>query len=197
MAGSDTTAIMLARFFNNILSHKRIQEKLVSELRSAYDDGSLTKPVRHSDCAKLPYLSACVRESMRFSVAGAGLPRISPPMDTTLPDGTIIPPSSMVTMNWNVIHFDREVFGHDAHIFRPERWIEADPETAARMSKYDFKFGFGPRVCIGKNLAHVEIWKVTATLLLEFDFELVGTPVLQHAWFDRLTGVDVRVSMRK
>ena len=49
---------------------------------------------------------------------------------------------------------------NDADIFRPERWIEADPSTRARYERTtEAIFGSGRFVCLGKNIAVMELNK--------------------------------------
>lgn len=43
-----------------------------------------------------------------------------------------------------------DVYGSDAEVFRPERWIEANDEERKTMEKNLLTFGSGNRVCIGK-----------------------------------------------
>ena len=54
----------------------------------------------------------------------------------------------------------KDVFGNDADIFRPERWIEADPSTRAKYERTtEVIFGSGRYVCLGKNIAWIELSK--------------------------------------
>lgn len=53
---------------------------------------------------------------------------ISIPLDEPIP-GTkdtqiLIPKGTLLVIPLNVVHHDPEVWGSDAHIFRPERWLE-------------------------------------------------------------------------
>lgn len=77
-------------------------------------------------------------------------------------EGRFIPPGTRVAHSiWAVTH-DVTVFGRDADIFRPERWIEADPATTRiKMQKQtELVFGYGRWGCAGKTIAFIELNKV-------------------------------------
>lgn len=89
-----------------------------------------------------------------------------------LPDGRFIPAGIIVGLNLSVMRFDRSVYGPDADIFRPERWLQCHsegPEAYARqLRKMDelntFVWGGGNRTCLGRFLAMTILYKVTAML---------------------------------
>ena len=83
-----------------------------------------------------------------------------------IPGGTIIGASA-----WT-IHAKEEIFGKRTEEFRPERWLEVDEGERKRMENSLFTFGYGSRVCIGKTVSFLEIYKVVPTLLLKFDVRL-------------------------
>ena len=72
------------------------------------------------------------------------------------------------------------IWGEDATLFRPERWLERSPEDPegkpSLMSKtaYEFPvFNAGPRTCLGKKMAELLAVHVIATLVWEYEFEEV------------------------
>ena len=61
----------------------------------------------------------------------------------------------------------------DARRFRPERWL-ASGRPSPQASQCHIPFGSGPRLCVGRALAMLEMRVVLATLFRRFDVERVG-----------------------
>jgi cytochrome P450 len=105
-------------------------KKLVDEIDEATVDGSLSQPsVRYSEAAKLPYLSACIKEGMRVHPSvGFTLPRYVPEYGCEIA-GKWFRGGSRVGVNAAVVHFDRNIFGDDADMFNPDRWFRPGVEN--------------------------------------------------------------------
>lgn len=124
--GIDTTAIGILANLGYIIGNSRVQKKLQQELDQAYKSLGLDAEARDftfKEVEKLPYLSAVITESTRLHPSiQYQLPRYVPPEGVQLgpyfiKKGTIcgISPRSM--------NRSKEIFGPDADVFRPERWI--------------------------------------------------------------------------
>jgi cytochrome P450 len=80
----------------------------------------------------MPYLQAVMKEAMRLH------PAVGIPMSRYVPkggaeiDGHWYPTGTVVGINAWVVHHDNGVFGEDADIFRPERWLEGDTRIMER-----------------------------------------------------------------
>lgn len=186
-AGSETTAISLAAIFYYLLRYPRCYQRLCREIDefsrsggfSNYDTGLVT----FAEAQKLPYLHACIQEAFRMHPA-AGLPleRVVPPQGAEIA-GNFFKGGTIVGASAWVIHRRAEIFGLDAHDYRPERWLpeaSADPEVESRrikeMNGMMFQFGLGSRTCIGKNISLLEIYKVVPSLLRRFNVCAIAKP---------------------
>ncbi|KIX08598.1 uncharacterized protein Z518_03254 [Rhinocladiella mackenziei CBS 650.93] len=180
-AGSDSTASTMQSFFWHVLSNRRVYDKLINEIMTA----DLSEMVSYNEAQNLPYFQACLKEAMRISPAvGLNITRKVPPGGAEI-DGVKLPAGTAVAVNGWVLHRHKGVFGQDAEVFRPERWLGGDKENIKTMDRCMFQFGGGSHVCIGRHLALLEMNKVLPQLLRRYDIQLVnpGKPLEHHSSF--------------
>ncbi|KAI5843515.1 cytochrome P450 [Morchella snyderi] len=161
VAGSDTTAATLRGILLNLLRTPDCYQTLISEI----DAYTATHPpfsvISYDDAAALPYLTACIKESMRFSPATPSiLPRHPNKGGLTLSDGRYIPESAKMSVNSHVCQRDPKLYGEDADVYNPQRWLGGGNKVR-EMERHDIHFGAGSRTCLGKNIAYLELWKMT------------------------------------
>jgi cytochrome P450 len=169
LAGSDTTAVVMRAILYYTIRTPGVLQKLRNEL----DNSGIAYPVSYKTAQALPYLDAVIRESMRIHFIGSILfERVVPASGYTLPDGTKLPAGTVIGMNPWTLNFDEEIWGADTEAFKPERWLQAPGEEKevfekrlAVMKHNDFSFSYGPRVCLGRHIATLEIYKVMPTVL--------------------------------
>jgi len=90
--------------------------------------------------------------------------------DDVWPDGTFVPAGTMVNYNIYSMGRDTGIWGSDAHVFRPERWLE---EESSVIGNYEYPvFNAGPRECLGRRLAMVEMKTCLAMILPQVSFKL-------------------------
>ncbi|PGH33547.1 hypothetical protein GX50_03619 [[Emmonsia] crescens] len=199
LAGSDTTAITLRAVFYYLCKNLSTYRKLQREVDSAVEEGRLSKPATYKETTELTYLGAVINEAMRIHPpTGFILERVVPDGGVTL-GGTYLPKGTIVGVNSWVIHYNKQVFGDDVDVFRPERWLEDDQEDIANRHRNMFAFGAGPRVCIGKHISLLEMWKVVAEFVRHFDFELEDPRAewnIQAGWFVEHEGLRLRFKRR-
>ena len=199
-AGSDSTASTMQSFFWHVLHDTQVYAKLVAEMDAAVASGTVPPAgnITWAQAQSLTYFQACLKEGMRVRPAvGLNISRIVPPEGIEL-DGRFFPGGTELSVNGWVLHRDRPTFGADADTYRPERWTE-DEERGRRMERYMFQFGGGAHLCIGRNLALLEINKVLPRLLRDFRFSLVhpDRPLTAHATFFVVqSGLDVFIQRR-
>ncbi|KAI8661121.1 hypothetical protein NCS55_00981300 [Fusarium keratoplasticum] len=204
LAGADTTAITIRAIFWYALHNPRAYKKLEEEILAA----DLADVASFSSARALPYLEACAREAMRMHPGVCMLlERYVPETGLKLPDGSFVPPDTAVGINPYVAGRNKGIWGEDADTYRPERWLQDEGETDAaykeRLRLYnaaDLTFGGGSRVCIGRNLAQLELYKIVATLIRKYEISLVDPDqpwVVTGSWFPRQKGLKCYLKKRE
>ncbi|KAM1001022.1 hypothetical protein ACFX2I_007597 [Malus domestica] len=89
-----------------------------------------------------------------------------------------LPAGVEVALSTLLVHHDKQLWGDDAHEFKPERFSEGISKATKKKFMY-FPFGGGPRNCIGQNFAMVEAKLALSLILQHFTFEL--SPSYAHA----------------
>ncbi|KAI6343283.1 hypothetical protein MCOR25_011149 [Pyricularia grisea] len=167
-AGTDTTATALTGWTYFVCTHPEAYRRLIEEVRG----GLPTEDhIKWENVRKLSYLEATIHEALRlYPPSPASQQRVVPRGGATIdgyfvPEGTTIAVPPWVSTH-SAMHF------HDPESFRPERWLGEDERYAKDDFNASLPFGTGPRVCIGRNLAYMEMQLITATLLWNYDIEL-------------------------
>ncbi|KAJ2929185.1 hypothetical protein H1R20_g7906, partial [Candolleomyces eurysporus] len=165
--GSETSATGIGTFFLAMLCHPEVQDKAFAELERVLGPNRLPT---FEDKGKLPYITAIMRESLRWQNPNPiALPHMSTEDDVY--KGYRIPKGSMVIGNvWALMHNEEEF--PEPMAFKPERFLNPDgslnehvrdPATAI--------FGFGRRLCPGRYIALSALWLTIASVLAAFRIE--------------------------
>jgi cytochrome P450 len=176
-AGSDTTAISLRAVLYYTLKNPPVLARLNEELSTAVAAGKLSFPITWKESQSLPYLDAVIKEALRLHPAvGLPLERLVPASGLQLPSGPLLPAGTIVGASPWIIHRDESIFGADANVFNPGRWLKKKGETETEftsrergMVRATFTFGAGSRTCIGKNISLLEIYKVIPSLFWRYE----------------------------
>ena len=126
LAGHATTANALSFLLYNLASNRRVQEKLVQELRNNLPEfGNTSKSVVSSPqdlerLTKIEYLDWVVNENLRMYPPAGFLVRLS--NKTVLVDHFKIPKGHSVTISVKGIHYNPDAWGNQADSFLPERF---------------------------------------------------------------------------
>lgn len=120
----------------------------------------------------IPYMRACLKEALRMNPVVAGTGR-SLGQDLVI-NGYQVPKDTSVIMGAIVLQKSEKYF-KQCDQFLPERWLknsENDLITKCPGSKFVYiPFGFGPRSCIGRRFAEMEIFVALARIMREFKLE--------------------------
>jgi len=168
-AGRDTTITALAAMIMHLLRNPDKHKRLVAELDQAAAAGKLSNPPRYTEINTLPYLDAFLKEILRVNpIPPIVMERVVPPQGAVLA-GVHIPGGTVVGCLASIVHSDQSYFGRDADEFRPERWLTDDKDEKLHLEKGFVGFGGGSRICIGRHIAELEVKKVIAALLMDFN----------------------------
>lgn len=161
VAGSETTATAIRVTLLHVITNPSIYNKLVSEILTAVHEQDLPSPVPDSVAKKLPYLQAVIKEGLRIWPPITGLmSKVVPPEGDTF-RGMELPPGTVIGYSAFGLSRNKEVWGEDANFFRPERWMEGtEEEMKVKEAAVDLVFGHGRWLCLGKNVAYIELNKI-------------------------------------
>ncbi|KAE8806731.1 hypothetical protein D1007_17090 [Hordeum vulgare] len=175
VAGRDTTSSALSWFFWVLSGRPDVEDKIVREVRAVRASSGKGDAVAfgYEELRSMQYLHAAITESMRL------YPPVA--MDThccqhedVLPDGTFVGKGWQVTYSAYAMARLEELWGADCREFKPERWLDEEgvfrPEST---TKYPV-FHAGPRMCLGKEMAYIQMKSIVAGVLERFSLRHVG-----------------------
>ncbi|KAI5998243.1 cytochrome P450 [Pisolithus albus] len=182
-AGYETTAVAITWALLELAKDPDIQNKLRQELLAFGEE-----PTYNHLQSSLPYLDAVVHEVLRVHPPVVDLIRVAVENDIIPVSESVITKSGEVVDSVSVargtligipissINKSVSIWGPDAKVFRPERWLTEDgiPKKAQDIKAYRhlLTFSDGPRTCIGKGFALTEFKVVLSVLVRNFVFQL-------------------------
>ncbi|KAF2823032.1 cytochrome P450 [Ophiobolus disseminans] len=169
LGGTETTATLLSGLTYLLLKNPEKLKRLTQEVRNAFksfNDMTMTR------ISQLEYLQACIDEGLRLYPPVAGsVPRIAPECGAKVcgrwvPSGTTVQ-NPIYAASRSPTNFK------NPDTFAPERFLqEGATEYGSDKRDASSPFSYGPRNCVGKNLAYHEMRLILASLLLQFNIEL-------------------------
>lgn len=174
LAGSDSTTTVVRSTLYLLAGTPTAYAKLRAEVDEAEKSGKVSSPVvGYREAENLPYLQACIWEGLRVYPPLFGLKAKVAPAEGDTIKGVYYPRGTQIAICDQALCRRKDVFGDDADIFRPDRWIEADKETRTKMQQsVDCIFGTNKWSCLGKHIALVELNKTYFELFRNFDWAL-------------------------
>lgn len=168
MAGVDTTTSAVSGVLYCLANNPEKQRILREELRNALPNKDT--PFTPENMDRLPYLRACIKEGARMFPAVFGISR-QVGKDIVL-QGYQVPEGTRVAMATMILQYQDENFPR-AKEFLPERWLRentSDCQVPRHTHSYlYFPFGNGPRACVGKRLANMELEILIGKFVRQFE----------------------------
>ncbi|XP_035711555.1 probable cytochrome P450 313a4 isoform X1 [Folsomia candida] len=191
----DSTDSVLCVALIHLAKFKEVQTNAYLEARRVigqdYDNA-----LSIADIDKLKYIDMVIKESMRRITPTPVIAR-KVGKDLNLGNGLMIPKNTTVFIPLHLLHHNPEHYP-DPDAFIPERFL---PEHVEQRHHYAYQpFSSGPRNCIGKKYAMMELKFVLAKLL--YKFEVTSTMKnmddlnLEYTPFTKIRG-DFRVGLRE
>jgi cytochrome P450 len=200
IAGSETTASALAGTTGYLLKNPMCLATLVQEIRSNFEE---ERDINLSSVGKLPYLSAVIEKGLRIAPpVPSGLPRVTPTEGGIVCSEWLPGRTNISFSQWSAyrspLNFSRP------NEFIPERWLQSNRASQFSTDKNTLQpFSFGPRNCIGKNLAYAELRLILSRMIWNFDLSF-PREMQGYDWANQKTYVlvekqplKVRLSPRK
>ncbi|XP_047506626.1 probable cytochrome P450 6a17 [Pieris napi] len=167
LGGFETTSSTLAFLFLELAAHPEVQEKMRKEIREVVErNGGLT----YEALQDLTYMEMVIQETLRLYPPFPTIQRMCT-KDYTIPEtSAVVEKGTVVIFPTLGIQRDEQYF-ENASQFIPERWSEG--KSAPRPGVY-MPFGDGPRYCIGKRFAIIQMKCCLARLLPQILIKPVG-----------------------
>ncbi|CAN6484731.1 unnamed protein product [Victoria cruziana] len=171
LAGRDTSGNALSWFFWNLSKHPHVETRILQEQREI-----LTRNQRGclvpDDLDKLVYLHAALCETLRLHpIVPFGLKGVS--REATLPSGDTVKPGTIILYHNYSVGRMKWIWGEDCTEFKPERWIDDEGRLRHETNSFRFMaFNAGPRTCVGREIAFVQMKLAAAAILLNFELRV-------------------------
>jgi len=166
VAGTDTTVNTFC-FALYYLSHNpHVKKRLVEEIESVFKD-DFNRPITVEDLEKLKYTEAVIKETSRIRPTVSMVSRFSSKADNVA--GYEWPSNVLFILYVRGIN-NNPLYWKDPEKFEPERFYNSD--ELEHKNSFSM-FGGGPRMCLGRKIAIIELKTLLALTFRKFDVDLV------------------------
>jgi cytochrome P450 len=163
IAGTESTASAIRCILVHVMTAPAIYAQLKAEIDTFTRSSQASSPIiSNEEARKLPVLQAVIYEGLRMRPPLLGLlPKIVPAGGDTLA-GHFVPEGTAICANASSLLRSEDLFGPDADIYRPARFLELpNAEAVVSMQRnVELAFGSGQWQCVGRHLAFMEFHKV-------------------------------------
>jgi cytochrome P450 len=187
--GHDTVGETLAWVWYLLAQHPEVERRLYREITEAIGD----RPPVAADFPRLQYAAMVAQEALRLYPPVWVIPRDAIKNDCI--DGHRIPAGSTILLSPYVTHRHPD-FWENPEAFDPDRFL---PERVKERPRYAyFPFGGGPRLCMGADMALMEVLLIMVTVVQRFRLPLVaGHREQAECILDMIPRNGVRVTPRR
>ena len=169
-AGRDTSAVSLSWFFWLLTCNPRVEEAIYEEISGIHHKSESSREVKgifsFEQLKEMHYLQAALTESMRMYAPVPSNLKVARE-DDVWPDGTRITKNTMVGYHPYAMGRLEKLWGSDCLEFKPERWLKDGVFVPPNPYKYPV-FQAGPRICLGKDMAIIQMKSIAAAILMHF-----------------------------
>ncbi|KAK9068088.1 hypothetical protein SSX86_012199 [Deinandra increscens subsp. villosa] len=175
LAGKDSTSTALTWFFWLLDGHPHCKHLIRKEFSTLMSSSHHTHPLNltFDDLKNLNYLHAALSESMRLFPPVPINSRLTVD-DDVLPDGTYVGKGWFADYSAYAMGRMERLWGPDCREFKPERWLDGDG-VYQPLDQYKYPvFHGGFRMCLGKEMAYLQMKSVVVAVMHEFEIEVIG-----------------------
>lgn len=169
LAGRDTVASGLTSFLWLLSQHPEVESAIRDESERII--GPSQENISYEQLRGMHYLNAAIYESLRLYPSVQFDSKFAEE-DDILPDDTFVTKGTRVTYHQYAMGRMERVWGPDCLEFKPERWLKNGVFVAENSYKYPV-FHAGFRVCLGKEMALVEMKSVALQMIRSFNVRVV------------------------
>ncbi|KAE8777154.1 hypothetical protein D1007_50120 [Hordeum vulgare] len=175
LAGRETTSSALTWFFWLLSSRPDVVRRIRDEVAAV----RARRPGRGAgfdldELREMHYVHAAITESMRL-YPPVPVNSVQARAADVLPDGTAVGAGWFVSYNAYAMGRMESVWGEDARAYRPERWLDTAEGTFRPESPFRYiVFHAGPRICLGKEMAYIQMKSVVACVVEELELAVDG-----------------------
>ncbi|XP_023516881.1 cytochrome P450 714A1-like [Cucurbita pepo subsp. pepo] len=171
-AGHESTAVAATWSLMLLALHPEWQDRIRSEFTQACPDGR----VNMTTISQLKSVSMVVQETLRLYPPAAFVARET--FSETRLGNVVIPKGVYLWTLIPTLHREVEIWGENANEFKPERFVNGIAKACKFPQAY-VPFGAGPRLCLGKNFALVQLKIIISLIVFKFRFSL--SPEYRHS----------------
>ncbi|KAJ8083381.1 hypothetical protein PM082_009253 [Marasmius tenuissimus] len=192
LAGHETTASTLNWLLYELSYNPEWQDRLVQEIQDIRRQTGTNGPLTVKDLEGMRVLNATIKETLRFYPIVPELFRESDsddiiPLECPITDisGSVlreIPVIKGQRVVLNIFKYNRlkTVWGEDADVWNPERFLESNRPTTLGVFANLMTFSGGIRACIGWRFALLELQVIAVALVESFEFSAVDGIEIEH-----------------